>query len=72
MLASMAKDCDHYEEGHKKGSQSNSDLHKAMNAHIANLKLLSGPLDELQRALPSRSAEKSKLLCTNIHVIQKK
>ena len=42
-----------FEEGHKKGSQSNNDLHKAMNTHINNLKLLSSPLEDLQKLLPS-------------------
>ena len=46
--------------GHGKGSKSNQDLHNAMHSHIANLKLLSGPLDELQHSLPSLEAEKSK------------
>ena len=32
-----------FEEGLKKGSQSISDLHKAMNTHINNLKLLGSP-----------------------------
>ena len=42
-----------FEAGHQKGSQSNADLHKAMNTHINNLKLLSSPLEELQNLLPS-------------------
>ena len=46
-----------FEEGLKKGRQSNSDLHKAMNTHINNLKLLSSPLVELQKWLPSLDKE---------------
>ena len=42
-----------FEEGLKKGSQYNSDLHKVRNTHINNLKLLSGPLEELQKLIPS-------------------
>ncbi|KAK3591678.1 hypothetical protein CHS0354_040598 [Potamilus streckersoni] len=59
VLSEIEKECGMFEEGHKKGSQSNNDLHKAMNAHINNLRLLSGPLDDLQKALPSLDKEKS-------------
>ena len=53
ILGEISKEGQMFEEGHKKGSQSNSDLHKAMNTHINNLKLLSSPLEELQKLLPS-------------------
>jgi tyrosine-protein phosphatase non-receptor type 23 len=53
MLPEMKKDCDRFEEGHKKGNQSNVDLHKAMNTHITNLKLLAGPLEDIKNHLPS-------------------
>ena len=53
VLGEITKECQMFEEGHKKGSQSNNDLHKAMNTHISNLKLLSSPLEELQKLLPS-------------------
>ncbi|KAL3855251.1 hypothetical protein ACJMK2_014467 [Sinanodonta woodiana] len=59
VLSEIEKECGMFEEGHKKGSQSNNDLHNAMNAHINNLRLLSGPLDDLQKALPSLDKEKS-------------
>ncbi|XP_018426851.1 PREDICTED: tyrosine-protein phosphatase non-receptor type 23, partial [Nanorana parkeri] len=41
-----------YMEVHGKASFTNTELHKAMNQHISNLRLLSGPLDQLQQALP--------------------
>ncbi|KAL4217444.1 Tyrosine-protein phosphatase non-receptor type 23 [Mactra antiquata] len=53
ILSEIAQECARLEEGHKIGSQSNNDLHKAMNTHINNLKLLSSPLDDLQKLLPS-------------------
>ena len=36
-------------------SESNSTLHSAMRLHIDNLKLLSLPLDQLQKEIPSLS-----------------
>ncbi|CAC5365468.1 PTPN23 [Mytilus coruscus] len=53
MLPEIKKDCDRFQEGHKKGNQSNVDLHKAMNTHITNLKLLAGPLEDIKNHLPS-------------------
>lgn len=53
MIKEIEKDCKKYEEGLVKAGQSNQELHKAMNTHVANLKLLSAPLDELDAALPS-------------------
>ena len=53
LLPEMKKDCDRFEEGHKKGNQSNVDLHKAMNTHITKLKLLAGPLEDIKNHLPS-------------------
>ncbi|XP_058233386.1 tyrosine-protein phosphatase non-receptor type 23b isoform X2 [Hemibagrus wyckioides] len=40
-----------YEAAHQAASQTNTDLHKAMNQHIPNLRLLQGPLDELRNSL---------------------
>ncbi|XP_063417338.1 tyrosine-protein phosphatase non-receptor type 23-like [Mytilus trossulus] len=53
MLPEIKKDSDRFQEGHKKGNQSNVDLHKAMNTHITNLKLLAGPLEDIKNHLPS-------------------
>ena len=36
-----------------RASQSNTELHKAMNLHIQNLKLLASPLDDIKSALPN-------------------
>ncbi|XP_033113884.1 tyrosine-protein phosphatase non-receptor type 23-like [Anneissia japonica] len=50
----IVKELKKYKEGHTKASQSNTDLHKAMEIHLANIKLLGGPLEELQAYLPSQ------------------
>ena len=46
-------DCAKYQEGLVKAAQSNEELHRAMEIHIANLRVLSQPLTELQKSLPS-------------------
>ncbi|NWU72775.1 PTN23 phosphatase, partial [Pterocles burchelli] len=52
-LAEVSKECSKYLELHEKASFTNTELHKAMNLHIGNLRLLSGPLDQVRAALPS-------------------
>ncbi|CAH2067482.1 unnamed protein product, partial [Iphiclides podalirius] len=42
-----------YQEAHTRTNESNQVLHKAMTLHIANLKLLSQPLETLQAKIPS-------------------
>lgn len=54
-LAEVSKEWDKYMEVHEKASFTNTELHKAMNLHISNLRLLSGPLEQLRAALPSPS-----------------
>lgn len=52
-LAEVSKECSKYLEVHEKASFTNTELHKAMNLHIGNLRLLSGPLEQVRAALPS-------------------
>ncbi|KAG9472756.1 hypothetical protein GDO78_017459 [Eleutherodactylus coqui] len=52
-VAEVGKEWTKYMEVHEKASFTNTELHKAMNLHISNLRLLSGPLDQLQQALPA-------------------
>ncbi|CAJ0967272.1 unnamed protein product [Ranitomeya imitator] len=52
-MAEVSKEWTKYMEVHEKASFTNTELHKAMNLHISNLRLLSGPLEQLQQALPS-------------------
>ncbi|XP_030637403.1 tyrosine-protein phosphatase non-receptor type 23 [Chanos chanos] len=51
-LAELRRDLEKYLEAHEKASFTNTELHRAMNLHISNLKLLGGPLDSLREALP--------------------
>ncbi|XP_072269152.1 tyrosine-protein phosphatase non-receptor type 23 [Pyxicephalus adspersus] len=51
-MTEVRKEWTKYMEVHEKASFTNTELHKAMNLHISNLRLLSGPLDQLQQALP--------------------
>ena len=52
-VADLLKECSKYEDGMLKAKQNNIDLHTAMQTHITNLKLLAGPLEELEAALPA-------------------
>uniref|UniRef100_A0A4W3HRK0 Protein tyrosine phosphatase, non-receptor type 23, a n=1 Tax=Callorhinchus milii TaxID=7868 RepID=A0A4W3HRK0_CALMI len=51
--AELSKEWARYMEVHEKASFTNTELHKAMNQHISNLRLLSGPLEQLRAALPT-------------------
>lgn len=44
-----------YREAHQRATESQSHLQKSLSAHLANMKLLSGPLEEIEKALPSVS-----------------
>ncbi|XP_057690081.1 tyrosine-protein phosphatase non-receptor type 23 isoform X2 [Corythoichthys intestinalis] len=52
VLAEIRRDLEKYMEAHEKASFTNTELHRAMNLHISNLRLLGGPLDSLREALP--------------------
>ncbi|XP_067887544.1 tyrosine-protein phosphatase non-receptor type 23 [Heterodontus francisci] len=52
-ISDLSKECSKYMEVHEKASFTNTELHKAMNLHISNLRLLSGPLGDLRAALPT-------------------
>jgi len=53
IVGELRSDCAKYQEGLVKAAQSNEELHRAMEVHIANLRVLSQPLSELQKTLPS-------------------
>ena len=53
IVGELHSDCAKYQEGLVKAAQSNEELHRAMEVHIANLRLLSQPLTDLQKTLPS-------------------
>ncbi|KAM6169718.1 tyrosine-protein phosphatase non-receptor type 23 [Rhynchocyon petersi] len=52
-LADVRREWAKYMEVHEKASFTNSELHRAMNLHVGNLRLLSGPLDQVRAALPT-------------------
>lgn len=49
----LSREAAKYREAHNKANDSNQNLHKAMTAHVANLKILMQPLRELQTQIPS-------------------
>lgn len=52
-LVEVKREWTKYMEVHEKASFTNSELHRAMNLHVGNLRLLSGPLDQVRAALPT-------------------
>ncbi|XP_027766114.1 tyrosine-protein phosphatase non-receptor type 23 [Empidonax traillii] len=52
-LAEVSKECSKYLELHEKASFTNTELHRAMNLHLGNLRLLGGPLEQVRAALPT-------------------
>ncbi len=48
----IQKDLKKYEAAHQSASSTNTELHKAMNQHIPNLRLLQGSIEELRKSLP--------------------
>ncbi|XP_006868861.1 PREDICTED: tyrosine-protein phosphatase non-receptor type 23 [Chrysochloris asiatica] len=52
-LTEVKREWAKYMEVHEKASFTNSELHRAMNLHVGNLRLLSGPLDQVRAALPT-------------------
>ncbi|CAH1788596.1 unnamed protein product, partial [Owenia fusiformis] len=65
IIPEAAKECSKFKEVHTVASQSNSELHKAMNTHTTNLKLLSGPLEELQAAIPTAQQSEEDVASVN-------
>ncbi|KAM8810442.1 tyrosine-protein phosphatase non-receptor type 23 [Eudromia elegans] len=66
-LAEVSKECSKYMEVHEKASFTNTELHKAMNLHIGNLRLLSGPLEQVRAALPAPAlSEEDKQVLQNL------
>lgn len=63
-LAEIRRDLEKYMEAHEKASFTNTELHRAMNLHISNLRLLGGPLESLKEALPRPQLNEGKSLCS--------
>jgi len=49
----MTEEAAKFRQAFSKASHSNNELHKAMDLHIQNLKLLASPLDQLKQTLPN-------------------
>ncbi|GBP56767.1 Tyrosine-protein phosphatase non-receptor type 23, partial [Eumeta japonica] len=49
----LSREFNKYQEAHTRTNESNQVLHKAMTLHIANLRLLALPLDQLEYKIPS-------------------
>lgn len=62
-LAEIRRDLEKYMEAHEKASFTNTELHRAMNLHISNLRLLGGPLESLREALPRPQLSEGEGLC---------
>uniref|UniRef100_A0A8C8SWK5 Tyrosine-protein phosphatase non-receptor type 23 n=1 Tax=Pelusios castaneus TaxID=367368 RepID=A0A8C8SWK5_9SAUR len=72
-LAEVSKEWAKYMELHEKASFTNTELHKAMNLHIGNLRLLSGPLEQVRASLPTPSlTEDDKQVLQNLKRILSK
>lgn len=55
LLKELSTELSKYQGVHQRTADSNSALQKSLAAHLANLKLLASPLDEVDKALPSVS-----------------
>lgn len=53
ILKELSLEASRYADAHAKAADSNMLLHKAINSHLSNLKILSLPLSEIQTQLPS-------------------
>ncbi|NXW77606.1 PTN23 phosphatase, partial [Hirundo rustica] len=66
-LAEVSKECSKYLELHEKASFTNTELHRAMNLHLGNLRLLGGPLEQVRAALPAPTlSEEDKQVLQNL------
>uniref|UniRef100_A0A8C2JCF8 Protein tyrosine phosphatase, non-receptor type 23, b n=1 Tax=Cyprinus carpio TaxID=7962 RepID=A0A8C2JCF8_CYPCA len=52
VFQNIQKELKKYEAAHQAASDSNTELHKAMNQHIPNIRLLQGSIEELRKSLP--------------------
>lgn len=52
-MQEVTAELDKCKQAFTKASQSNSELHKAMDLHIQNLNVLASPLEQIKAALPN-------------------
>ena len=62
-LGDVKKELAKCRELHATASQSNTELHKAMQTNMDNIKLLASPVETIQTTLPSSKDARSKLIC---------
>lgn len=62
MFEDIAAQLEKCKQAFDKAGHSNTELHKAMNLHLQNLKLLASPLEEIKSALPNPGQSLSKRL----------
>lgn len=65
-LAEIRRDLEKYMEAHEKASFTNTELHRAMNLHISNLRLLGGSLESLREALPRPQLSEGECVCDGV------
>lgn len=57
----LSREANKYLDAHNKANESNQTLHKAMTLHLANLKILILPLEEIDVNVPSLNSVKGML-----------
>lgn len=60
VLQEIQKELKKYEAAHQAASNTNTELHRAMNQHIPNLRLLQGSVEELRKSLPQPQLNQGK------------
>lgn len=60
VLQEIQKELKKYEAAHQTASNTNTELHRAMNQHIPNLRLLQGSVEELRKSLPQPQLSQGK------------
>lgn len=52
MATELTREANKYRKAHSVAGESNQTLHKAMSLHVANLRTLSKPLNEIAQEIP--------------------
>lgn len=53
IVGELKREANKYREAHQSAQDNNTALHRAITSHLANLQLLSKPLDQVAAAIPS-------------------
>lgn len=61
-LQEVQKELKKYEAAHEAASQTNTELHRAMNQHIPNLRLFQGSVEDLRNSLPQPQLTQGKIM----------